>query len=144
MGNADPSAGIAWLTRAAQNGFAPAQYNLAVLYERGAGGLPRDMENAGQLYTVAANQGHGPATLALARILNEGLGIKADQPKAWAIAKLAAERGEKEAAKFADEIAEKFDAKQFEQANKELMAIKSNKPLPVKPPAPKEAPSQKK
>ncbi|MEY5020434.1 MAG: hypothetical protein RLZ22_1522, partial [Verrucomicrobiota bacterium] len=104
----------------------------------------QNIENAGQLYTVAANQGHGPATLALARIVNEGLGIKADPPKAWAIAKMAAERGEKEASKLADEIAKKFDAKQFEQANKELMTIKSDKPMPVKSPEPKQAPAQKK
>jgi len=144
MGNSDPVAAIAWFSRAAQNGFAPAQFNLAVLYERGAGGLPQNIENAGQLYTVAANQGHGPATLALARIVNEGLGIKADPPKAWAIAKMAAERGEKEASKLADEIAKKFDAKQFEQANKELMTIKSDKPMPVKSPESKQAPAQKK
>lgn len=132
LGEADPSAGISWLTRAAQNGLAQAQYNLAVLYERGAGGLPRNLENAGQLYTVAANQGHGPATLALARLYNEGLGVKADPAKAWAIATLAAERGEKEASKFASDIAKDFDAKQFEEANKELMNIKSDKPAPAK------------
>jgi TPR repeat protein len=73
----------------------------------------------------------------LARLLNEGLGVKADPAKAWAIATLAAERGEKDATKFAADIAEKFDAKQFEQAKKELMIIKSDKPAPAKEAEPK-------
>lgn len=132
MAVADPSAGLAWLTRAAQSGFPQAQFNLAVLYDRGAGGLPRNIGNAAQLYTAAANQGHGPATLALARLLNEGVGTKPEPTKAWAIATLAAERGEKDAAKLASEIAEKFDAKQRDEANKELQNIKSNKPAPAK------------
>lgn len=144
MGGIDPSSGVTWLTRAAQNGFAPAQYDLAVLYERGAAGLARNIENAGQLYTVAANQGHGPATLALARLFNEGLGVKADPAKAWAIATMAAERGEKDATKFAAEIAEKFDAKKFEEAKRELMNIKSDKPAPSKAPEAKETSAPKK
>lgn len=143
MGGIDPSAGVTWLTRAAQNGFAPAQYDLAVLYERGAGGQARNIENAGQLYTLAANQGHGPSTLALARLLNEGLGVKADPAKAWAIATLAAERGEKDATKLAADIAKKFDAKQFEQAKKELMNIKSEKTAPAKAAEPKATPPAK-
>ncbi len=144
MGVADPSAGLAWLTRAAQSGFAQAQFNLAVLYDRGAGGVARNIDNAGQLYMMAANQGHGPATLALARLLNDGVGIKADPIKAWAIATLAAERGEKEASKLAADIAEKFDSKQREEANKELQSIKSNKPAPAKVPEPKSAVAPKK
>lgn len=144
MGVTDPSAALAWLTRAAQSGFAQAQYNLAVLYDRGAGGVARNIENAGQLYMLAANQGHGPATLALAHLLNDGVGLKADPIKAWAIATLAAERGEKDATKLAADIAEKFDAKQREQANKELQNIKSNKPTPAKVPEPKPAVAPKK
>ena len=63
LGIADVPAGVAWLTRAAQGGNAQAQNNLATLYERGIGGVPKNLENAGQLYSLAANQGHGPATL---------------------------------------------------------------------------------
>jgi TPR repeat protein len=106
--------------------------------------VARNIDNAGQLYMMAANQGHGPATLALARLLNDGVGIKADPIKAWAIATLAAERGEKEASKLAADIAEKFDSKQREEANKELQSIKSNKPAPAKVPEPKPAVAPKK
>jgi TPR repeat protein len=127
LGIADSPAGVAWLTRAAQGGNAQAQNNLATLYERGIGGIQQNIENAGQLYSLAANQGHGPATLALARLINEGIGTKADPVKAWALATLAAERGEKEADALVKEIAVKLDEKQRAEALKELEDIKSGK-----------------
>jgi hypothetical protein len=70
--------------------------------------------------------------------------LTADPIKAWAFATLAAERGEKDASKLAADIAEKFDAKQREEANKELQNIKSNKPAPAKVPEPKPAVAPKK
>lgn len=128
MGTSDTSAGVAWLTRAAQGGNAQAQNNLATLYARGIGGLSKNLDNAGQLYALAANQGHGPATLALARLLNEGVGVKPDPIKAWALATLASERGEKDADALVKEIAVKLDEKQRVEALKELENIKSGKP----------------
>ena len=124
---ADSAAGVAWLTRAAQGGFAQAQNNLATLYERGAAGLSQNIENAGQLYSAAANQGHGPATLALARLLNEGIGTKPNPEKAWALATLASERGVEDGKKLASDIASKFNEKQRAAAQKELDDIKSGK-----------------
>ena len=135
---ADTPAGVAWLTRAAQGGSAQAQNNLGTLYERGAAGLQQNVENAGQLYSLAANQGNAPATLALARLLNEGIGTKADPAKAWALATLADERGEENAKKLVKEISAKLDDKQKAEAKKQLEDIKSGKvqepkPTPVKP-----------
>jgi len=125
LGTADTPAGVAWLTRAAQNGNAAAQNNLAAIYENGITGVPRNLENAGQLYTLAANQGHGPATLALARMLKEGLGAAADPVKAWALASLAAERGEKDADKMVTDIGLKLTEEQRVAALKELDKMKS-------------------
>jgi len=127
LGVADVPAGVAWLTRAAQGGNAQAQNNLATLYERGIGGVPKNLDNAVQLYTLAGNQGNGPATLALARLLNEGIGAKADPVKAWALATLAKERGEKDAEKLAADIHAKLDEKQRAEAAKALEDIKSGK-----------------
>lgn len=139
LGIADSPAGVAWLTRAAQGGNAQAQNNLATLYERGIGGVPKNIENAGQLYSLAANQGHGPATLALARLIYEGVGTKPDPIKAWALATLAAERGEKDADALVKEISAKLDDKQRADAAKELENIKSGKPA-KKPDAKTDAP----
>ncbi len=140
LGVADTPAGVAWLTRAAQGGNAQAQNNLATLYERGIGGVPRNIENAGQLYSLAANQGHGPATLALARLIYEGVGTKSDPVKAWALASLAGERGEKDAAALVSEIASKLDEKQRAEAAKELEDIKSGKTSDKKEEPKKDAP----
>ena len=93
LGTADVPAGVAWLTNAAKGGNAQAQNNLATLYERGVGGIPKNLDNALQLYTLAGNQGNGPATLALARLINEGIGTKSDPVKAWALATLAVDPG---------------------------------------------------
>lgn len=142
LGIADSPAGVAWLTRAAQGGNAQAQNNLATLYERGIGGVSRNIENAGQLYSLAANQGHGPATLALARLIFGGVGTKADPVKAWALASLAVERGEKDADALVKEIGLKLDEKQRVEAVKELENIKSGKAAAkeeAKPAAPKGA-----
>ena len=127
LGTADVPAGVAWLTNAAKGGNAQAQNNLATLYERGVGGIPKNLDNALQLYTLAGNQGNGPATLALARLINEGIGTKSDPVKAWALATLAKERGEKDAEKLATDIHEKLDEKQRAEAARELEDIKSGK-----------------
>lgn len=145
---ADSAAGVAWLTRAAQGGYGQAQNNLATLYERGAAGLTQNLENAGQLYSFAANQGNGPATLALARLLNEGTGTKADPVKALALAILAQERGEEAAQKMIDVISAKLDDRQKAEAKKQLEEMKSAKNAapkitgavaPAAVPAPKKA-----
>jgi uncharacterized protein len=135
---ADGPAGVAWLTKAAQGGYPQAQNNLATLYERGAAGVTRNLENAGQLYTLAANQGHGPATLALARLLDSGTGTEPDHVKAWALATLAAERKAEGADELVKDINAKLTDKEKVAAKKELEDIKSGKTPEVKPePAPK-------
>jgi len=139
---ADSAAGVAWLTRAAQGGYAQAQNNLATLYERGAAGVTQNLENAGQLYSLAANQGHGQATLALARLIYQGVGTTADPVKAWALATLAEERGAEDADKMVTEITAKLDDKQKAEAKKQLADMKSGKAPDAKPdpaPAPKKA-----
>ncbi len=127
IAGADPIAGVAWLGRAAQSGYPQSQNNLAALYERGSAGLPQNIQEAGQLYTLAAAQGHGPATLAISRFFYEGIGVKADPVKALAFAMLATERGEKESQKLADEISAKLDDSQKAEAKKQLETIKTGK-----------------
>ncbi len=142
---ADGVAGVAWLTKAAQSGYPQAQNNLATLYERGAAGVERNLENAGQLYTLAANQGHGPATLALARLLDSGTGTVPDHVKAWALASLAAERKAEGADELVKEITAKLTDKEKIEAKKQLEDIKSGKTADPKPaPAPKPAAAPKK
>ena len=94
--------------------------------------MPQNIANAGQLYSLAANQGHAGATLALARLYSKGAGVAADLPKAWALATLAVERGEETAKKFVSELNAKLDEKQRAKGQQDLEAIKSGKPAEPK------------
>jgi localization factor PodJL len=60
-----------WLERAAKSGFAPAQFRLGGLYDKG-GGLKKDRALARQLYTAAAEKGHAKAMHNLAVLYAEG------------------------------------------------------------------------
>ena len=58
---------------AAIGGVPAARYNLAFMYEAGAGGLRPSVDRALQLFDSAAELGHGPAAAALAERLFRGV-----------------------------------------------------------------------
>jgi localization factor PodJL len=66
-----------WLERAANAGFAPAQFRLAGLNEKGDG-VRKDLQNARRLYLAAAGKGHAKAMHNLAVLYAEGVDGKAD------------------------------------------------------------------
>src|SRR5215471_13929105 len=61
----DLAEAIHWYSKAAEHGFAPAQNNLGILYEKGPG-VPRDIARAITLFKLAAEQGDGSAAANLA------------------------------------------------------------------------------
>ena len=63
----DYAAAAKWFRRAAERGYAPAQYNLGSLYEKGRG-LSRDCAEAVKWYRQAAKQGNKSAIKNLARL----------------------------------------------------------------------------
>ncbi|WP_170936973.1 MULTISPECIES: SEL1-like repeat protein [Rhodomicrobium] len=58
-----------WFRRAAENGHAPSQYRLAILYEKGRG-APKSLAEAARWYGLAAEQGHVEAMSRLAGLLS--------------------------------------------------------------------------
>ena len=79
---------------AADQGLAPAQYNLALFFEDGLGGLPQDDREAGRLYRLAADQGDPDAQAALAVFYGDGRGgLKRDEATARRLLELAARQG---------------------------------------------------
>jgi len=68
---------VVWLERAAKSGFAPAQFRLGSLNEKGDG-VKKDLIKARQLYLAAANQGHAKAMHNLAVLYAEGIDGKPD------------------------------------------------------------------
>jgi localization factor PodJL len=69
---------VLWLQRAADAGFAPAQFRLASLNEKGDGGLKKDLQTARRLYLAAAGKGHAKAMHNLAVLYAEGIDGKPD------------------------------------------------------------------
>jgi TPR repeat protein len=83
--------GTAWLQKAAQQGFAPAQAKLGFSYEQGKG-VPKDMSQALDLYRKAAERGDPWAQLALARCAYFGKGVPQNYEDAARWLRLAAEQ----------------------------------------------------
>ncbi|MDP3379570.1 MAG: hypothetical protein Q8S53_14490 [Brevundimonas sp.] len=67
-GTPDRPTGLDWIQRAARAGLVDAQFNAAVIHERGEGGMPVDNVQAYAWYRVAARSGDAPATQSVARI----------------------------------------------------------------------------
>ncbi len=81
-----------WYAKAAERGFAPAQYRLGNLYEKGQG-VERDLEKARSLYEEAAKQGNASAIHNLAVLLATGGGKAPDFAAAAEWFKKAADLG---------------------------------------------------
>ena len=70
-----------WYEKAANQGYAPAQYNLGVCYENGRG-VVQSYEKAAFWFKKAANQGDAQAQFYLGVCYENGLGVKKDLKKA--------------------------------------------------------------
>ena len=68
---------VRWFERAADAGFAPAQFRLASLNEKGEG-VKKDLQAARRLYLAAAGKGHAKAMHNLAVLYAEGIDGKPD------------------------------------------------------------------
>lgn len=58
---------VKWYRKAAEKGYAPAQYNLGNMYRYGKG-IAKDIQEARRWYRKAANHGHENAKEALKRL----------------------------------------------------------------------------
>lgn len=135
LGIRDVTAAASWFRRSANGKFPAGAYNLAALTEQGMG-VPQNFDQAGRLYTSAANAGHAKSTTALGRLLAEGRGTKQDLPQAWALFSLAVERGDTEAKAFVEQVGLLLKEDQMKKAN-EIFA--NYKKEPTTPSAKSEA-----
>ncbi|MBP9876956.1 MAG: sel1 repeat family protein, partial [Alphaproteobacteria bacterium] len=86
---------------AADQGYAPAQDNLGIMYYYGKGNLPKDLIKAVRLYKLAADQGYAPAQFNLAEMYYYGKGnLPKDPIEAARLYKLAADQGHAPAIPF--------------------------------------------
>lgn len=75
-----------------EEGFAPAQYQMALIYQHGYG-LPKDGMKSLALYQLAAKQNYPDAQFELALIYTEGKLVKKDLTMAYELTKKAAQKG---------------------------------------------------
>ena len=96
-GVAKDDAEAARLTRlAAEQGFPPAEYDMALLYFTGRG-VPKNMEESARWLEKAANRGIVPAQNNLALLYAVGQGVPKDMKKSAALFRRAADQGFAEA-----------------------------------------------
>jgi len=84
-----------WLPLAEQ-GFAQAQFNLGVMYDKGLG-VPQDYKEAVKWYRLSAEQGEAYAQFNLGVLYAKGQGVPQDYKEAIKWYRLAAEQGHHEA-----------------------------------------------
>ena len=89
--NMDP-AQLAELKNAAEEGFARAQFNLALCYHHG-GGVEKDFDEALKWYTKSADQGNINACYTLGCLYYEGTEVTQDWSKAAEYFKITAQKG---------------------------------------------------
>ncbi len=75
-----------------KQGFAPAQYNLGVMYDKGQG-VRQNFKKAVNWYQKAAEQGHPEALYELGVMYAEGQGIEQDFIEAYKLLSIAAKAG---------------------------------------------------
>ncbi len=85
-------AAIAQFTPLVEEGFAPAQYQMGIIYQNGYG-VQRNAQKAFELFELAAKQNYPDAQFELALIYSEGGVVKQDLKKAFDLTYKAAIKG---------------------------------------------------
>lgn len=91
--NSDMRDAVAWFQKAAQRGYAPAQVNLAVIYENGWG-VPQNYGTALHWLQEAAAQKYPAAYYNLGELFFKGAGVKQDYTEAARYFQLGADAGD--------------------------------------------------
>lgn len=96
--NTKPNAGAAlyWLHTASDRGFAPASYDLGILYFKGCG-VRQDLAEALRFFRLGADSAYAPAQVNVGYFYDHGLGVGQDHAAAARWYLLAAESGEAQA-----------------------------------------------
>ena len=101
--NNDPELAAGWFSRAAEQGYADAQFNLGLMYVNGEG-VEKDVVQAVELFKKAAEQGHVDAQNNLGAMYFTGEGVERDEQKAVSWFEKAAAQGNADAQANLDAI----------------------------------------
>jgi len=98
-----------WYRKAAEQGHAEAEFDLARLYARGLG-VPNDEAQAAKWFRASASQGYGPAQGRLGVRYSRGRGLPQDDRQAYFWMALASKNGDASVDRLKDALAAKLGA----------------------------------
>jgi hypothetical protein len=122
---------VSWFRKAASQGDATAQYNLGLMYAKGSG-VRNDIAQAISWFRKAAEQGELNAQFKLGVAYENGEGVSKDNVLAYANYAIAARTGNKEFAKYRDDIAAELDPSQIREGKALAASWDVGKPMPVR------------
>jgi TPR repeat protein len=103
------------MRRAAEQGYAKAQYNLGCMYENGLG-VTQDFVEAVKWFRKAAEQGFASAQKNLGAMYGRGQGVPQSNTKAFVWSSIAAESGDEGATANRDFAASQLTPEELETA----------------------------
>jgi uncharacterized protein len=104
-------------SKAANQGYADAEYNLGILYHNGDG-VTKDHREAARWYKLAAEKGNTKAQFNLALMYYRGEDLTKDYVQAYMWAGLSATNGSREAAILRDDLEKKMTPAQLREAKR--------------------------
>lgn len=108
-----------WFSRAANQRYAPAQFNLAIMYKLGQG-VDKSHPESVKWMQLAANQNHAEAQSHLGNMYYQGLAVMQDYEMAYMWWSLAEENGEKELEHNKSELLKKMTESQISNAKQAI------------------------
>ena len=98
-----------WVTKAAEQGYAAAQYSLGMMYHEGKG-VPQDYKQAADCFTKAAEQGHADAQFILGLMYRAGKGLPQNYKRAYMWLSIAVCNGYSDSRNTRDKVAENLNS----------------------------------
>lgn len=125
-GREDYKTALQLFKNAAQQGYAPAQYSLGVMYDQGQG-VPQDYAEAVKWYRLAAQQGYVDAQGNLGAMYFNGKGVPKDRVKAHLWFNISATSGDTDAIERRNKAENLMTPEQIAEAQKMAKDCVSNK-----------------
>ena len=127
----DDAQSVSWFTKAAMQGDATGQYNLGMMYAKGAG-VKVDNAQAIAWLRKAADQGFVLAQFELGVAYENGEGVAQNPVLAYANYAIAARGGNKDYAKYRDDIGRRLTPSQLHDARSLATDWQPGKPMPMR------------
>ena len=106
---------LKWITLAAEQGDAVAQYNLGTMYAKGEGVI-QDYQTAAKWFRLAAEQGYAAAQFNLGGMYHQGEGVPTNYVYAYMWFNVSASLGDKPSGERRDRLAKEMTPSQIEEA----------------------------